>query len=221
MSNNGEQPEIEAIIAKAMTQLSVQEREEVMNELHAVAQLQPENPQQMHHLLLQMETALQEATPTEDCGYVLAEFLDPAFVQNRELRLRFLRADRYDARAAAERMLQYIDLKQRAFGYTKLISKIKQNDLNADALEILSCGVIRVMPMPDCAGRTIIVIYPSLITEKSSKAWEQMRFYLLSFGKEKEQLQGLIWIICFDSTDPLPTYANAVSYTHLTLPTKA
>ena len=69
----------------------------------------------------------------------------------------FLRADRYDPREAAERMIRFLDLKKELFGTQKLVKEITLDDFDEDDMETLRSGYMQVPPYKDMAGRTILV----------------------------------------------------------------
>lgn len=147
--------EMDRIIAKEMTDLSMQEREKAENDVHGIGNEGEENPLQVQTGLLQLEHHLDYMK--KGTVYEEAENQDYNYVSNRKFRLMFLRADRYNPKEAAERMIRFFDLKKSLFGTEKLVKDITMDDLDEDDMETLRSGYMQLPAYCDMAGRTILV----------------------------------------------------------------
>jgi len=78
-------------------------------------------------------------------------------VEQREFRLSFLRAERYDTKKAATRFIEYFEERRRLFGVDNLTTKIKLKDLDVETKYCVESGHIQVLPGRDRAGRSVIV----------------------------------------------------------------
>jgi len=97
---------------------------------------------------------------TDDSAYEVDDLDDEGLyidVEQREFRLSFLRAERYDSKKAATRLIEYFEEKRRLFGVDKLTTKIQLKHLDAETTECLESGQISLLPGRDRAGRAIIV----------------------------------------------------------------
>ena len=70
-------------------------------------------------------------------------------VEQRDFRLSFLRAERYDTKKAAVRMIDYFQEKRRLFGIENLTTKIQIKDLDADSKHCFESGQIQLLPERD------------------------------------------------------------------------
>jgi hypothetical protein len=152
----------DALIANALRSLSLEERDKLYNDIHGVADTIDETPELVAQSLLELQEELVELrSHISSEAFDLAQSKDPDFVHNRQFQLRFLRADCFDSKMAAARMIQYFEVKQRLFGENKLCKEITYDDLNDDDRQALRKGYIQVLPERDRAGRAILVAFPA------------------------------------------------------------
>jgi hypothetical protein len=76
------------------------------------------------------------------------------------LRLLFLRADGFDVRKAALRLVTFFEAKLRLFGSEALARPIRLSDLDYKDILSLRSGCIQVLPDPDKAKRSVLCYYP-------------------------------------------------------------
>ena len=91
---------------------------------------------------------------------MLAETINPQFVNDPAFRLKFLRAERYDPKLAVARVARYFDLKLKLFGESKLCKDITYEDLDREDIEGLKQGFLQILPQRDAAGRAILLVLP-------------------------------------------------------------
>ena len=81
----------------------------------------------------------------------------PEFVHDRDFQLKFLRADRFDPKAAAERITAHFQEKRRLFGIEKIGREILLSDLHQEDIAFLeSSGAWQFIPNAEHAGRGIV-----------------------------------------------------------------
>ena len=173
------------LLAKEVTQLSLEERERMLDDLQVVppsetdrllakklAQISLAQRDEGLHDLHGVADAVEE-TPgmTEGAlnqlqielentcvknAYDLARSTNAIFVGDTKFRLMFLRADRFRPKDAASRMVKYFEEKLRLFGPEKLTRPIIMEDLNDDDIAALKSGYLMLLLERDRAGRPIL-----------------------------------------------------------------
>lgn len=153
---------IDSLIANALNQLSLDEREAVYYEMHGVAEITKETPELVQFSLNQLEAELDRIKHTHPKGsaYKLAEDLSPDYVQDHELRMKFLRCEKFDIQKTSERFIRYFACKLLFFGKEKLCKNITLQDLNKDDLKALKAGYMQVLPIRDRSGRAVWIGLP-------------------------------------------------------------
>ena len=150
--------EVDAFLAKEMNQMSIQERDRVLYDIHGVSEVITETPDLIEERLFELEVELHKIFPKP--AYDQAMYSDPDYVLDTKFRLMFLRADLFDAKKAAARMVRYFRDKQNLFGNELLGKEIQLKDLNEFDRESLESGCSQFLPVRDMAGRTILYVEP-------------------------------------------------------------
>mmetsp|Transcript_12151 Transcript_12151/g.19181 ORF Transcript_12151/g.19181 Transcript_12151/m.19181 type:complete len:606 (-) Transcript_12151:24-1841(-) len=147
----------ESLIAQKMSKLSMKEREDVYYDIHGVQDAIDEDAEEgfADRKLKEMETEILKRSSSERNAYNLARSNSPSFVDDRDFRLRFLRADRFDPKLAALRYVRHYQTKLELFGKEKLGRHIVQDDLGSEALDNLYSGMNQILPRRDNAGRLV------------------------------------------------------------------
>jgi hypothetical protein len=184
-----------AVIAQAMTQLSVQEREQAYEDMHGVSETVQETPELIATSLRQMEQCLQNIHHKP--AYNLAITIRADYVQDRTFRLMFLRAVRFDPELAANRLIKLLDWKLKIFGEETLCKwHIGLEDLDDDSRFMLESGLVQVLPERDSRGRVIFVISPNNVLRfyRNSQSFLQMAYYCAMIVAEDEtnQMSGVV-----------------------------
>ena len=105
--------------------------------------------------LSNLEVELQLWTSKE--AYEAKKSMNPDYVSDKKFQLKFLRADRFDAKQAALRLVRHFQAKLELFGKSKLVKDIVQDDLDRDDMEALYSGFSQMLPVRDRAGRLVWV----------------------------------------------------------------
>ena len=142
------------LIASEMNQLSVKEREAAFDDLHAITPVRKESAETVAELV--KEFKLEIGKIREKSAYSKAHFLSPRAVNDPGFIRMFLRAEDYNPRMAAHRMVSYFQHKLELFGIEKLAKDITLDDLDDDDRAALHSGSIQCLSQKDRAGRTVI-----------------------------------------------------------------
>ena len=148
----------DSLIAKEMNQLSTEDREKVYYDLHGVCDEIEETTEMINESISQLEVELRNLKSKE--AYELAKLMDREYVEDRDFRLKFLWADRFNATEAALRLARHFQAKLDLFGRSKLVKDIVQDDLDEDDMEALYAGFTQVLPVRDSAGRAVSLWFP-------------------------------------------------------------
>jgi hypothetical protein len=159
------------LIAQTLQDLSPEEREKDMHELHGIVDVIEETPTMVRQCLNEMEVHLLESIANHKKNrrttaggavqvYEMALSMDYNYVHGDELRLKFLRADRFNPSMAAERFLLYFKEKEEIFGTDLLTTDIKMEHLGEHAMGYMNRGGMQLLPERDAAGRAVILSIP-------------------------------------------------------------
>jgi hypothetical protein len=149
------------MLAEEMNQLSVEEREQVLEDIHGIARAVDEPLDFVENSLMLLEQEVSK-TSRNKIAFDLAKFQSKEYVSSEKLRLMFLRAESFDAYNAASRMIRFFDEKHKLFGPDKLTNDIVLADLDPDDIGALEKGIYQVLPEKDCAGRKVMCFFPKL-----------------------------------------------------------
>lgn len=167
-SENGDMPsiafppgaEIDRLVAQAMLELTAEEREKALEELHGVVEVDKEDPDFMASCLDDLDNCLESMK--EGTAYALAEQMSYEYVSNNRFRTMFLRATRYTPQDAAQRMVEFFNYKKDLFGAEKLVKNITLDDMSDDDLASLEGGYVQVSTTRDMNGRPILIFYEKI-----------------------------------------------------------
>ena len=190
MDNLPSPSEADSLIAQKMASLSMKDREDFLFDLHGVQKAVPETPEMIQTSLQQLDFEMEQVNSKE--AYEMAIAMNPDYVDN--LRLRFLRAERFHTPKAALRFSRFFEQKLKLFGKEKLGRDIIQDDLDEHTLKVIHSNQNQTVGVRDRAGRAVGIFFPSLapsvLREKECLAKvmkptlviEDMCCYLLSYG---------------------------------------
>ena len=86
----------------------------------------------------------------------------PEYVRDANFHLKFLRAEKFDARLAATRMALHFEEKRLLFGEDKLGREILLSDLNEDDMDCLNTGYLQILNDLDFGNRKVIFYYKAV-----------------------------------------------------------
>lgn len=153
----------ETLISNALKQLSLEDREQIYHDIHGVADRIDEEPEFVAQRLNEMEEELVVKLTTKASAmneaFQQAMSMDPNFVNNRRIHKRFVRAELFDTKRAAARMIRYCDWMRSLLGGSKLCKDINFHDLDDYDIKALKRGHTQVLPSRDRAGRVLCFYY--------------------------------------------------------------
>ncbi len=155
-------PETEALFAAELSRLSMQERDEVLQDIHGVSDIQQEDPIFVQRCFDDLEEALSLIPVMDKMAYLQARDLDESYVSNKDFLLMFLRANSFDIKSSASRIASFFDVKLSLFGPEKLAKDITYYDLDEDDIQCLESGYAQILPGRDRAGRVIFCLLPMI-----------------------------------------------------------
>ena len=117
----------------------------------------------------------------EKAAFNLALKRSPDYVNRRSFRLMFLRADQYDPKAAAVRIIRHFEEKQKLFGDELLGRDVRLDDLNEDALAVLTSGGLQELCQTDQGGRQLQFCRSSLFRYKTQESMVRNGCWSLEF----------------------------------------
>jgi hypothetical protein len=147
------------VLSSKLNKLSIEERSNALHDLHGVADQMEETPEMISAKIQEMTEALHayslpDLQVEDSLAYRKALELSPEHVEG--LKVRFLRAMRYNGQGAAAKMIRFFSRKIELFGEETLVRDLKFKDLNEEEQEALRNGLIQLLPQRDRAGRAII-----------------------------------------------------------------
>ena len=145
----------EVMLAREMNELTVAERNKVLDDIHGVASVQEETPEFVADSLERLNKDIAELPYTKRKDMDRAFFLKPGLHKDDAFKLMFLRADDFNSYEAAHRMARYFTNKLSLFGEEKLVKKISMDDLDEQDMKVLLSSGNIVLPYKDRAGRPI------------------------------------------------------------------
>jgi hypothetical protein len=151
----------DALVATEMTRLTMEERDQVFHDIHCISNEMEETPEQLHASLIQLQTELDRIPYRCKAAYELARSRNPAFVEDRVFRIKFLRTDLLDASKAALRLVRHFETKLQLFGPETLVKEITQDELEDGDMKNLYSGYIQTLPLRDRSGRFISLFFPA------------------------------------------------------------
>eukprot|EP00980_Cylindrotheca_fusiformis_P028528 scaffold22607_cov123-Cylindrotheca_fusiformis.AAC.25 len=183
-----ESTHIDSLIAQQMSKLSTDEREKAYFDIHGIANAIEETPELVQTRMQALDDEI--GLLKETAAYQLAMTQNPAFVQDAAFRLKFLRADKFDAKKAALRLARHFDVKLDLFGPSKLVQDIQQADLEEGDIDALLV-FIGHLPIRDSVGRLVRVTMAQKDDAhmKSEEAVMRALFYSLMVLSDDEETQ--------------------------------
>lgn len=189
-THQGHDPhQLDSFIGQSVNQLSQEERNAALNEVHGVPDQVVEDSASMQTWLSRLDTHLNEIK--RGTAYEIAETMDRFYIRSVKFRMMFLRAASHKSKVAAERMIGFFEYKYRLFGRERLAHDITINDLSRDDRECLRNGSLQVLSCRDTAGRKIVVSFPALRSYKTSDNELRAVYYILMSALDSEESQKL------------------------------
>ena len=123
------------------------------SDIHFVSDAIDETPEFLDANLVKLEIELANMSKNSKEDYLQADAEDNRYTRCRKLRLKFLRAESFDAKKAAERLARFFTKKLELFGPELLVKDVKLSDLDGNDTKCLESGIGQLLPQRDRAGR--------------------------------------------------------------------
>lgn len=174
---NEEADAAEDVLAKAVSALSLDEREKVTFDLFGLAtdrDVAADDPGIIDQKLEELEHALEKVPASEKEAYELAKEFNMGYVTNRSFRLQFLRLLSFDVESSADMIVKHFEVKRELFGSGDVLGrKVRQSDLDPVDIQVLYSGFAQILPSRDAAGRVIHVLSTSMVKNFPKDGWEE------------------------------------------------
>ncbi|CAJ1932627.1 unnamed protein product [Cylindrotheca closterium] len=189
--------DVEAILVQGMQNLTFDELQREQEDLHGVSAESQEDTKVMDKLLKSLTEHLHRLK--KGTVYESAEERNPPYVCQRKFQILFLRGNRYDPKAAAEKIISFYSLKKDLFGTERLVRDITLQDMDEDDMETLMCGSAQVASCLDRSGRVIVLAVPGLRKYKSIKNELRYLYYLSMkvLESQESQKKGVVFVSYF------------------------
>lgn len=148
---------VDDLLSKEMLQMSLKDRNNIIEEIHGVQNLAPdETPEMIDSALRKMHAEILMIPSSLRRAYDRSQRLAPTgYINNAEFRLRFLRCDLFNANRAARRMVQFLDLLGEIFGDVALKRPVMLKDFSKDEINAFRTGYQQLLPYRDQSGRRV------------------------------------------------------------------
>lgn len=155
--------EEEAFLASELKNLSFQERNKALEDVHCVGEGESEDPEMIHQALVDFQNEIErQADPT----YLRALSRSRGYVEDHAFRLMFLRSKLYDGKQAARQMVNFLRNQETYFGAHTLGRDIAVTDLEEEDKQILASGIFHIQTERDKAGRMVIYLFNDMFLRK-------------------------------------------------------
>ncbi|CAJ1969894.1 unnamed protein product [Cylindrotheca closterium] len=206
IASKPEMKQTEELLSSEMSQLSVQERSNALDDLHCVGEELRETPEMIQRSLAEFEDAVRkERNPV----YEMAVNQNRAHVEDPKFRLKFLRAKLYDTRKSVRKMMSFLECKAKYFGNDKVAREIDLSDLSKEDMELMLSGLFHVQDERDRRGRVVLHFFGKLLRRCKADNLIRISYYIifntLSFLPDVQR-KGIV-AVYNDATLPGETFS--------------
>jgi hypothetical protein len=192
-----EQKDLDALYARDMNKLTLDERDKALYDIHGIATAIQENPEFVQQKRSGLVAALEALTRKKsEIAYQEAMRQDPTFVTSESFQLMFLRADQWDVKISAKKIFHFFHAKLDLFGADLLTQRLRIQHLSKEDRTSLNSGFFQLLPSRDVAGRSIICGLPMLRKYRDLKNLARSFFYLIMVTLEdpETQMNGFVFV---------------------------
>ncbi len=147
---------VDVMLSRELEKVSFSDRNAIHEEVHGVRNLAViETPLLIERSLQAMQVEIHQIHPKP--AYDHAVMMHSHWVlHDSNLKLRFLRTERFNVQKAAGRFVRFWDLVLEYYGAVALQRPIRMSDLGKEEMELLRSGEFQLLPFRDRSGRRII-----------------------------------------------------------------
>ena len=187
-----ESKNFERALARQLYNTAQKDREAMLDEIHGVqSRAVPETEEKISGALEEIELEISDMVDSseEDAeakklvkAHVLAvQQLGSKYVQSREFRIRFLRTEFFDTKAATLRYFRCLNHLLLYFGENSLLRPLRVDDLSLTEQRFLESGKVQALRSRDRMGRRVFVWFIKGVAGYSRLDRQKVETYLL-FG---------------------------------------
>ena len=133
------------------------------------------------------------------------------YIFHKDFRLKFLRADLYDARKAAHRYLRCLECLLKYYGSYALQRPLMYEDLGKECQDAAKTGFVQILPSRDRAGRLVVVCQPTTKATSMSTIVKLFTYVFQVVSEDIEtQKRGAIFVFSTDE-DALKLLSDPVA----------
>mmetsp|Transcript_20998 Transcript_20998/g.43231 ORF Transcript_20998/g.43231 Transcript_20998/m.43231 type:complete len:475 (+) Transcript_20998:260-1684(+) len=204
--------DVDQLLSRELASLDVQGREAILEEVHGVRCITPEEtPLLLETSLARFNEELESIhmKPAFDRSQELASPRVPSYVNTDEFRLRFLRCELFDAKKASARMCRFLDTLMELFdGKEELLLRPPRIlDFSKTECAVLKSGNLQLLPYRDRSGRRILTVAIDLSLALDFVMTAKILYYFMLVASEsvESQRRGLVKVLYPSnfSEDPL------------------
>ncbi len=151
------------IINKEMLKYDINERNAIYEEVHGVGNICPDEsvPGMVETALYNLMQEVKKLPAERQKVYQRSLKTPHSYVHTRAFKLRFLRAELFDPKGAANRLITFLEAAVELFGEYTLQRPIQLTDFSKKELKVMNTGRVQLLPYRDRGGRRIVVGTPS------------------------------------------------------------
>ena len=166
------QQAVNNLLSKELLQLSLKDRNAIQEEIHGVNCLAPEEtPELVKRSMVELKVALESdgtiATHKKH-AYQKSQLYAKTYVNDDSFRLRFLRFTLFDAKKAAEKIVEFLNVALELFGEFALEREVRLSDFDGRDIKYLREGEFQFLPFRDRSGRRILAVMNPLMPREDT-----------------------------------------------------
>jgi len=211
--------DVDQLLSRELANLDVEGREAILEEVHGVRCITPEEtPLLLETSLARFNEELESIhiKPAFNRSQELSNPRVPSYVNTDEFRLRFLRCEIFDAKRASARMCRFLDTLMDVFDGKEelLLRPPRLSDFSKTEYAILKSGSFQLLPYRDRSGRRILTMAMDMSLANFRMTTKILYYFMLVASESVEsQRRGLVKVLYpsnfSKATSPtLPTREN-------------
>jgi hypothetical protein len=186
------------ILEESLNQLSLDDRDKTSREVNGELCMSPvETPELIEASLAKLDSSLDAIPFKKKVAYLQSQEFIHTYINDPDFRLRFLRAELFNEREAAVRLVKYCDYVLELFGSFALERHIKLSDFSKKEIKWMQMGYVQLMPYRDKSGRRVIlqIIDANVLVEIFSRL--KIYHYMMTTASNdiETQKKGVILIV--------------------------
>eukprot|EP00934_Nitzschia_sp_Nitz4_P002781 Nitzschia sp. Nitz4//scaffold32_size149145//49056//50746//NITZ4_002873-RA/size149145-processed-gene-0.91-mRNA-1//1//CDS//3329548051//2771//frame0 len=222
-SETGDIDDMDDLISGALSELSQEEREKAMDEMHGVNDTTPVESDFLDNKVLELQQELYRLIHVSQMEHTkafrMAEAQNAEYVYHQVFCERFLQAAEYDVTEAATKMIRFYEWKLQLWGAHRLTRDIEMDDLDEHDIEVLKKGYFQVLPERDRSGRPVHVAVLNNQTFPSTEAAGRAMWYTFQTRLDEVTEPFAVGVTIYQAdptvalTDPALVRTFAMAYT--------